>query len=257
MKCLFSLESKVAAVFGCGLLGAPAIKGMLEQGACVVAADIDDSKIKNNLGVYSEHKNCHIVRCDLHKPEDIINVYDLCVSRFGKLTSLVNLAHYGARKLLSDLDEETWLDGMEGSINHVVRTTRLAIPYFERFGSGVIINTASMYGIVAPNPHNYEKGGNHNPPAYGAGKAAVLAFTRYCASHLAKKNIRANAISPGPFPVESPEAKDFINILGTNTMLGRTGKPEEITGAFCFLLSDAASYITGANLVVDGGWTAW
>ncbi len=256
MKDLFSLKDKVVSVFGCGLLGAPSVIGMLEQGARVVAADLDEARIRANLGEYADHENCVVTRCDIRSEAEIRAVYELCVSRFGKLTSVVNLAHYGSRTLLPELDDALWEDGMEGSINHVVRTTRLAVPYLEKNGGGIIVNTASMYGMVAPNPRNYERGGNHNPPAYGAGKAAVLAFNRYCASHLAHKNIRVNGVTPGSFPIPSPEYADFIEVLGKNTMLGRVGRPEEIVGAFCFLLSDAASYMTGANIVVDGGWTA-
>jgi gluconate 5-dehydrogenase len=93
---------------------------------------------------------------------------------------------------------------------------------------------------------------------YGAGKAAVLQLTRYCAGHLAGKNIRSNSITPGPFP--NPKGslnEDFKARLHAKTMLGRTGRPEELAGALILLASDASSYMTGSNIVVDGGWTAW
>jgi gluconate 5-dehydrogenase len=93
---------------------------------------------------------------------------------------------------------------------------------------------------------------------YGAGKAAILQLTRYCAGHLARKSIRVNSITPGPFP--NPKGsmnEDFKIRLNEKTMLGRNGRPEELTGALILLASDASSYMTGSNIVVDGGWTAW
>jgi gluconate 5-dehydrogenase len=124
---------------------------------------------------------------------------------------------------------------------------------------GTIINIASMYGMVSPQPAAYQSAPQfHNPPAYGAAKAALLQLTRYAACHLARHGIRVNAISPGPFP--SPvvqENRDFCRALEARVPLGRIGQPDELVGALIFLLSDASSYVTGHNLVVDGGWTAW
>lgn len=115
-----------------------------------------------------------------------------------------------------------------------------------------------MYGMVSPDPGIYGNSGFNSPAYYGAGKAGVLQLTRYCAAHLAKKNIRVNSITPGPFPDfgKSPP-KEFILKLQDKTMLKRIGKPREIVGALIFLSSDTSSYMTGSNVVVDGGWTSW
>jgi gluconate 5-dehydrogenase len=126
-------------------------------------------------------------------------------------------------------------------------------------GRGSIINISSMYGTVSPQPTAYrERPQYHNPPAYGAAKAGVQQYTRYAACHLAPHGVRVNGISPGPFP-HGQAARDevFVAELEKRVPLGRIGRPEEIAGAAVFLLSDAASYITGHNLAVDGGWTAW
>lgn len=115
-----------------------------------------------------------------------------------------------------------------------------------------------MYGVVSPDPKIYGDSGQNNPVNYGAGKAAVLQLTRYCAAHLAKKNIRVNSVTPGPFPnLKRNVSADFLNNLSNKTMLGRVGKPEEIVGAVILLASEASAYMTGSNIVVDGGWTAW
>ena len=115
-----------------------------------------------------------------------------------------------------------------------------------------------MYGIVSPNPVIYDGTDYANPVNYGAGKAALLQLTRFAAVHLAGKGVRVNAISPGPFPSPAVQRNTtFIKRLEEKVPLGRIGQPEELKGAVVFLASDAASYITGHNLVVDGGWTIW
>jgi len=117
-----------------------------------------------------------------------------------------------------------------------------------------------MYGIVSPNPSSYPEGINSNPIEYGAGKAGLLQMTRYLASHYGKKNIRVNAVAPGPFPNIDKKANNnstFLNNLKKSTMLGRLGEASETAGPTVFLLSNASSYITGHTLNIDGGWTAW
>src|SRR5699024_8936918 len=123
---------------------------------------------------------------------------------------------------------------------------------------GCIVDIGSMYGMVSPDPAIYGESGANNPANYGAGKSGVLQFTRYCAGHLAEKGIRVNSISPGPFPNPSTQTdEDFLRKLANKTMLKRVGKQHEIVGPIILLSSDAGSFITGENIVVDGGWTAW
>lgn len=126
-----------------------------------------------------------------------------------------------------------------------------------RTGSASVINVASMYGSVSPDPSIYGSA-SPNPPFYGPAKAGLIQLTRYLACHLAP-SIRVNAISPGPFP--KPEvarsSPSFIQALEAKTPLRRIGQPEDLKGAIVFLASDASRYVTGINLPVDGGWTAW
>ena len=113
-----------------------------------------------------------------------------------------------------------------------------------------------MYGLIAPDFDIYGEDIPWSPPTYGAGKAGVLQFTRYCASALARRNIRVNSITPGPFPGITPTTNmEFIGRLSNKTMLKRTGKAEELNGALLLLASDASSFMTGSNIVVDGGMT--
>jgi gluconate 5-dehydrogenase len=116
-----------------------------------------------------------------------------------------------------------------------------------------------MYGLVSPQPDAYRAHPEfHNPPAYGAAKAGVIAFTRYAAVHLAGRSIRVNAIAPGPFPAGAAAADEaFVTELARRVPLGRIGQPEELGAAVVLLLSQGASYITGQTISIDGGWTAW
>jgi NAD(P)-dependent dehydrogenase (short-subunit alcohol dehydrogenase family) len=116
-----------------------------------------------------------------------------------------------------------------------------------------------MYGMVSPDPRIYGNSGQNNPPFYGAAKGALLQLTRYAACHLASHKIRVNAISPGPFPAGNLQESNpaFYKELCNKNPMNRIGHPDELAGAILFLASDAASFVTGINLPVDGGWTAW
>lgn len=118
---------------------------------------------------------------------------------------------------------------------------------------------SSMYGMVSPNDEVYEAPMNKNPLEYGVGKAGVIQMTKYLAVHWAKQQLRVNCISPGPFPNPAVQQShpDFIARLARKSPMGRIGIANEIAGPVAFLLSDISSYITGHNLVVDGGWTSW
>jgi NAD(P)-dependent dehydrogenase (short-subunit alcohol dehydrogenase family) len=126
-------------------------------------------------------------------------------------------------------------------------------------GGASVINIASMYGSVSPDPSIYGTSGANNPPYYGAAKAGLIQLTRYAACHLAPERIRVNCISPGPFPAAQYLERDsgFRDRLRAKNPMNRTGDPHELQGPLLFLASDASSYVTGVNLAVDGGWTAW
>jgi gluconate 5-dehydrogenase len=157
---------------------------------------------------------------------------------------------------------EQWSNSLTGGIYWAVLTTQKIGVTMKARGKGSIINIATMYAIVAPNPQLYEGTSFMNPPGYSAAKAGLLAFTRYTASFWGASGVRCNAISPGPFSNTEDSAPNavgrddpFLDRLRVRTCLGRTGSPSELAGALLFLASNGSSYVTGHCLNVDGGWT--
>lgn len=196
---------------------------------------------------------------DISSENSIRASVDKVLAKYGKIDVLVNNASFGPAGYFQDLTERMWKEGIDGTVNSVFRMCSAVIPHMADQGQGNIINISSMYGQVSPDPKAYRGEVRlNNPASYGAGKAAVLQFTRYLAGYYGEKGIRCNSITPGPFPSKAvQETSWFIENLQEKTMLKRIGQPEELCGALILLASDASAYITGANIAVDGGWTAW
>ncbi len=256
---IFDLSGKYAVVFGGGgYLGSATVRAMLDLGAKVVVADSFPEFAKNNIVQFEGDPNCVLFKCDISDTSQVRGAYDKCVEAFGGFNSLINLATFGASNSIDKMTDEEWSTGIEGTLNTTFRAIREAIPYFEKNEQSCIVNTGSMYGMVSPDYRIYGNSGQNNPPNYGAAKAAVIQLTKYCAGHLAPKGIRVNSVTPGPFPDHRKlPPEEFLRELSNKTMLGRVGTNKEIAGAFCYLISDSATFTTGANIVVDGGWTSW
>jgi NAD(P)-dependent dehydrogenase (short-subunit alcohol dehydrogenase family) len=184
--------------------------------------------------------------------------------KFGRLHGIVNNAYSGRVGPLETIEASDFESACAQNLTGPFHLVQLLLPLLTMSASGIaggasVVNIASMYGVVSPDPRLYGDKGTNNPVHYGATKAAMIQMTRYLACHLAAKNIRVNSLSPGPFPkphvaIADP---DFVAELSARTPLGRTGLADEVAGPVHFLLSPASSYITGANISVDGGWTAW
>jgi NAD(P)-dependent dehydrogenase (short-subunit alcohol dehydrogenase family) len=266
---IFSLEGKtIVFTGGVGYIGSTVVRNMLDFGASVVIADIVDKKPEEVVDDPDLSKNLYVLQCDLSSTEAIAAMFKKAKELCGRIDVLVNCAAYGGGaggdvktnigSDISSISDEQWARGVDGVLNVTFRCLREVLPYFEEAGKGNVINVASMYGMIAPDFGIYGSSGQASPPTYGPGKAGVLQLTRYAASNLSKKNIRVNAVTPGTFANPKGLKDDgFKEKLESKNMLGRLGEPQDMAGAMVFLASDASGYMTGANIVVDGGWTAW
>lgn len=182
---------------------------------------------------------------------------------FALIDGLVNNAYAGGGGTVETASADDYRQAYEVSVVAAQRLLRLALPRLRAavaaYGEASVINIASMYGIVSPNPGNYASPAGTNPPFYGAAKAALVQFTRYAACEFGAEGIRVNAIAPGPFPAPGVQqaAPDFIARLTAQVPMKRMGAAGEIGGPVVFLASRAASFVNGAVLAVDGGWTSW
>ncbi len=243
---MFSLEKKnIVITGGCGYLGSEIVKGLKTFGAEVQIIDYaKTAPIHCNLDRTAELKEALLKAAGKKKQID------------GLITMAANLGA-GVLKDVENMDDDYWKKGIDGTVGYTFRTIREAIPYMKKKG-GSIINIGSLYAVGAPDPRTYFDTPFSSTPNYGAGKAATVELTKYCAAYLAKYSIRVNSISPGSFPHENvQENKLFKDRLEAKTMLGRIGYPEDLVGAMIFLLSNASNYITGVNIMIDGGQTAW
>ena len=258
---MFNLSGKTAVITGgAGHLGTAISESLAETGATVFIASknqVKCQKLADSLN-QSYNTDCYGIFMDVGDNKSIAECFSK-INKMGRnIDILINNAHFGSGGTLEKISEEEWDRGIDGTINSVFKCTKNVLPYMISQKNGVIINVASMYGIISPNPDLYVNNPYHNPPHYGAGKAAIIQYTRYLACHYGDEGIRANCISPGPFPnINVQKDETFINRLIEKSPLRRIGQPDDLKGVIVLLASDASSYITGQNISIDGGWTAW
>lgn len=258
---LQNLTGKTALVTGgAGYLGKAICESLAELGANVIVAsrNMDKCIAFAQQLVEKFATNCIGIECDITDESSLESARDEIKEKFGHLDILVNNAWSGRKNSFESITTTDWLYDIDVCLNGPFLTTKTFSDMLKE-SKGVILNVASMYGVVAPDYKLYEGNDYANPPSYGAAKAGIVQFTKYLASFLAKHSIRVNAISPGPFPFKETisENQEFIDRLKRKNMLGRIGEPEDLKGVIAFLCSDASSYVTGQNISIDGGWTAW
>lgn len=260
---IFSLANKNVLVTGAtGYLGSEMVIALAKAGAHVLINSRsalkgeEFSKRVNEAGYSSE-----AAIFDVRNLTEVEAYFQTIASR--PLHGLVNNAYAGGTgniKNVGSHDYHTSFEICVSAAHNMLKSSlsnmRLAV---EHCGDASVINIASMYGMVSPDPRIYDSEKVVNPPFYGAAKAALIQWSRYSACEFGCENIRVNSISAGPFPSPMVQSKEveFINRLSFKVPLGRIGQGAEIGGPVVFLASSAASFVTGANLVVDGGWTSW
>ncbi|WP_180954436.1 SDR family oxidoreductase [Bacillus sp. V5-8f] len=258
---IFSLEDKGVIVSGgAGYLGSKIVEGLLDFGAKVVIADMVEEDSLEMLNDKENFNKLFFIKCDLLNTKSVQQMYEKAEQLLGSIDVLFNCAAYTGYGGTGDADQmsdEIWNQGIEGTLGMTFRCIREVIPFMKKNLKGSIINFGSLYAFIAPDFRIYPEGFN-SPPNYGAGKAAIVQLTRHCASQFSNFGIRVNSITPGSFPHPETQEHDlFMKNLSDRTMLGRIGYPEDLLGAAILLASDASSYMTGANVTVDGGTTAW
>lgn len=266
----FSLNGEVALVTGgAGLLGKEFCRTLAQAGAQVVAADLLEiaaSQAAEELG--REGFSALGVGVDVTQPDSVQEMVSKTIASFGRLDILVCSAamdpkfesqHRGKHgNTFENYPVEAWKQALDVNLTGLFLCAQAVVKPMLEQDHGVIINICSTYGLVGPDQRIYQRAGQppqYKPVFYSVTKAGVLGLTRYLATYYAGKNIRANALTPGG--IYNQHDDEFVKNYSARTVLGRMAKQDEMNGALLFLASEASSYMNGANLVVDGGWTAW
>lgn len=270
---LFDLTGRTAIVTGgAGLLGAEFCRTLAEAGASVVIADVNETAaVTLAKDLDRDGYSALGAGTNVADPGSVSRMVDLAREAFGRLDILVNSAaldpKFDPQALATrttplgsfeDYPLDAWKSALDVNLTGMFLCCQTAVkPMLER-GEGVIINVCSTYGLVGPDQRLYQRDGQqtmYKPVYYSVTKAGVLGLTRYLATYYAGKAIRVNVLTPGG--VYNGHDEVFLKAYSARAVMGRMACKDEMNGALLFLASDASSYMTGANLVVDGGWTAW
>lgn len=255
----FALQGKTIWVTGgAGYLGSAITIALDASAAKVVCLDLPGRAAK----LVAEQQLTRTVAQDL----DVNNAATLpaavrdLIDEHGVPDGLVHLAFASsAGRTFEELPADEFQATLEHSLTPTFVLCRELGARMQKRGHGSLVLFASMYGVVAPDKSLYAEPMKPNPVDYGVSKAGLIQLTRYLAMHYGRDGVRCNCVTPGPFPNPAVQSTHpaFVASLGQRTMLGRIGRNDEIVGPVLFLLSDAASFVTGHSLVVDGGWTVW
>lgn len=255
----FDFSGRDVWVFGgAGYLGQPTVELLVKLGARVLCVDLP-GRAEAFVAAKSLAGSVTPAALDVRDAAATKALVSTQLQQRGVPHGLVNMTYASTAKRLDDLTEADFDAANHGNLTATFLLAREVGNAMAARGSGSIVLFSSMYGSSSPDPNVYEPPANPNPVEYGVGKAGVQQMARYLAVHWGRSGVRVNSLSPGPFPNPNIQRDNpaFVQRLAAKSPLGRIGQSGEIAGAVAFLLSDAASYITGHNLAVDGGWTAW
>jgi NAD(P)-dependent dehydrogenase (short-subunit alcohol dehydrogenase family) len=262
-----SVNGRVVVLTGAaGLLGRQYARALVDAGAKVALLDCNSGGIRDLSRQYT--RDALPMAVDITDAEAVRGAINEVVKTFGRVDVLVNNAAIDPKfdrdavadrhVTFEEFPLQAWNEALAVNVTGMFLCAQaVARPMLAQQG-GVIINVSSMYGMVGPDQRLYQQEGAapaFKPVTYSVTKSAVYGLTKYLAAYWAGKNIRVNTLTLGG--VENDQAPEFLQRYAARTPMGRMARPEEYCGALLFLASDASSYMTGANLVVDGGWTAW
>lgn len=267
----FDMSGKTAVITGAaGLLGKQFALALAQAGAKVVLADLNAQAAEANaLWLREQGLKAISVGVDVTDPVSVQAMVQSALEAFDSVDVLINSAaldpkfdpaNVGSQgaNAFETYSLDAWRQALDVNLTGTFLATQAVVRQMLTQGQGVVVNICSTYGLAGPDQRLYERpdgSRSFKPAYYSVTKAGVLGFTRYLAAYYAGKNIRVNALTPGG--VYNGHDEVFTSQYSARTVLGRMANIDEMSAAMLFLCSDASSYMTGSNLVVDGGWTAW
>ena len=267
---LFDIKNRNIVITGSsGLLGSQYANTLSAAGANVILVDLDSAKNKKleNSLIKKYGTRARSYTTDISNIQEVKKLAKNVLNDFKKIDGLINNAAYTSKGAKAESAKpygsfenfpiKIWQKSIDINLTGVFFCSQVFGKIMVKQGKGVIVNIASTYGLVGADQRIYGKSGLNLPISYAATKGAVANLTRYLAAYWSEKNIRVNTLSPGGVLDATYQDKKFIKKYSERTILGRMARKDEYNGAMLFLISDASSYMTGANLIVDGGWTAW
>jgi 2-deoxy-D-gluconate 3-dehydrogenase len=267
----FDLSGRVAIITGAaGLLGRGYGHTLASAGAHVVLADIEGQAVLDlaeeieaqtgvkALGIQTDVSNQESVRGMVAKTLDVFGRIDILVNN-AAINPKFDAQHSGEHvNNFENFPLEAWQESIDVNITGMFLCAQAVAPAMREADKGVIVNVSSTYGLVGPDQRLYFREGEplqYKPVTYTVSKAAAIGLTRYLATYFAGTGIRVNTLTPGG--VFAGHDDEFVRRYSARTVMGRMADRDEMSSALLFLVSDASSYMTGSNLIVDGGWTAW
>ncbi len=266
----FDMKGRVVLVTGgAGILGSVFCESLAQSGASVIVADINEKLVVDCADFLIDRYGCNAlpIKCDVSNPASVDAMVAAAVEKFGEIHVLLNNAAGKSANLeeffkpFEEYSLEQWRNIMSVNIDGMFLVAKaVGKQMIKQQKGGSIIQTASIYGVVAPDQRIYE--GSYyldmeinTPAVYSTSKAAVIGLSKYLAAYWAKHGIRVNTLTPGG--VESGQNEVFKKNYSARVPLGRMANSNEMAGAILFLASDASSYVTGQNIIVDGGLSCW
>lgn len=244
---MFSVRNKVIVITGSnGLLGRDIAASLKNEGAMVIGADIR-----------FENKTEDDYEMDITSEISVNSIVEVIVKKYGRIDGWVNNAYPRTKdwgNKFEDVSVDSWRQNVDMHLNGYFICCKVVLEQMKKQQAGSLINMSSIYGLVGPDFTVYEGTGMTMPAAYSAIKGGLNNLSRYLAAYYGPFQVRVNTLSPGGIFDNQPEA--FVTNYNKKVPLRRMGSPKDIVAAIHYLLSDEAAYVTGHNLLIDGGWTA-